>query len=154
VVVSSDLSEWKEAVAWTPGDGLKRVHVLNPPAGVPFFVRVVVAPLSSDLAATPAEMTSALVGTTRWGYKFTSATKFKWSWETGNWSYAKTALDQGVIVLTYDADGNRPEVYREEVVLTFTGKLKGTFRYSEYTHGVEDSGSVSEGTFDLSPIPP
>ena len=36
-------------------------------------------------------------------------------------------------MLTYDEDGNDPAVYREEIVLTFTSPLAGTYLYYEYT---------------------
>ncbi len=94
----------------------------------------------SDLAPTPAVFASIVVGDTITGgeYTFTSATRFLWFDEPGNWRYTKTGVNSATIVFTYDADRNNPNVYREEMRLTFTANNSGRYNYLEY-----DSNSLS-----------
>jgi hypothetical protein len=43
-----------------------------------------------------------------------------------------------LVVFTYDEDGNNPQVYREEVILTFSTATSGSYRYSEFNGAVEN----------------
>ena len=102
------------------------------------------------MSPLPAAFQSQVVGTflPNTPTYFTSATRFIWDGtETGNWSYTKTGLDTALLVFTYDEDGNDPAIYREEIILTYTGKDTGTFRYSEFNGNVEDPASVVTGPF-------
>ena len=101
------------------------------------------------MAPEPSVMSEALVGVTWQGYYFQSPTRFDWSGEGGNWSYQKTGPDGGLLIFTYDEDGNDPGAYREEVVLVFETASSGTYRYSEYVGGIEDPGSVVGSSIDF-----
>jgi hypothetical protein len=107
-----------------------------------------------DLSPTPAQMTARLMGMTWGSYVFKGATRFEWSGSPGNWSYQKTGRNTGLLVFTYDEDNNDPQIYREEVRLTFTSATSGTYRYSEYYHGQEYAPSVVPSVpFALPPSP-
>ena len=133
------------------GDGLSKtqtVSTVGPPVA---FFRVRASQASTGPAPTAAEFTALVVGKTLFTYTFVNATRFNWSGELGNWDYAKASASSGKLVFTYDADGNNPAIYREEITMTFETVTQGTFRYSEFTGNVEDSGSVWTGPFNLGP---
>ena len=75
---------------------------------------------------------------TDYTYRFTSATRFVWSDNTGtyrgDWLYTKTGANTATIVFTYD--GDNPEDYREVIALTFDTGNSGTFDYCEYIDDV------------------
>lgn len=69
------------------------------------------------------------------GYEFVTTNRFDWNGEHGDWSYQKTGPNTGLLVFTYDADGNNPDVYYELMRLTFFTATSGVYRYAEYRDG-------------------
>jgi len=109
-----------------------------------------------DLSPTVEGMAARLVGRTWEGYVFNSPTSFDWEspGHTGNWLYEKTGRQTGLLVFTYDKDGNDPQVYREQMTLTFNREGRGMALYSEYLNGVKRSGRDRFFAFTLpSPEP-
>ncbi|MGJ8643956.1 MAG: hypothetical protein ACSHX9_11150 [Luteolibacter sp.] len=105
---------------------------------------------TEGFAPDVATFQTTVVGQTLEGdYQITSATRFSWFGEQGNWNYAKTGADTGVLVFTYDSNGNDPGAYRELIDLTFTSASGGTAMYSEYNSGALDSGSIENRPFSL-----
>ena len=147
--VSTNLSSWTDWGTVITGDGLSKTQVVSTTSQRVEFFRVRGTQTSAGPAPSDAEFTAVVVGKIILGYSFQNATRFSWFGELGNWDYTRTDSTTGLLVFTYDSDGNNPAVYREEVVLTFQTSTQGTFRYSEYNFGFEDAGSVSTGTFDL-----
>jgi len=144
---SKDLLAWTDVGETVTGtDQVEEVRLSRDADGAVFFR---LQEVQAGLAPTPEEFEQQIVGTTLAGYVFTSATRFDWFGETGNWSYSKTGPDEGLLVFTYDEDNNNPAAYREEIVLTFGTPTAGTFRYSEYYSGFEDPTSVTTGPFAL-----
>lgn len=98
--------------------------------------------------APDAETVAALIpGQTLFGSLFTSATRFDWEGYTGNWSYERVSATEGLLVQTYDAFGNDPGLYREELRLTFVSATSGVFLYR-----IIDQGTVTyeeTDTFDF-----
>ena len=81
------------------------------------------------------------------GSTFTDATRFDWNEYSGNWSYAQSAPNAGVLTQTYDVFDNDPNVYREETLLTFLTTTSGTYVYREYEYGSPVYEEV--GNFDF-----
>lgn len=99
---------------------------------------------------TASEFSSCVVGHFLFQvYRITSATRFSYFNETGNWKYTKTGTTRGVVVFTYDEDNNNPNVFRDEVILTFTSPNSGTERHSEIERGVEKPETVGTSSFFL-----
>ncbi len=146
---SSDLVNWESMGPATAGDGQLASLEFVPMADICWFFRLVITEAPVGLAPTEAEAAALFVGTNWEGYAFSSATRYCWRNECGNWSYEKTGPDTALIVFTYDEDNNNPDIYREEVVLTFTTSTSGQYRYSEFWYGVEDPGSVGMAPFQL-----
>lgn len=98
------------------------------------------------LSPEAAAFSSLIVGKTlaKGNYKILSNTRFSWHGEGGNWVYTKTGDTTAKIVFTYDEDGNNPNVYREEALLTCYGE-RFLYRYSEYYFGAEDLSTISFG---------
>ena len=106
-----------------------------------------IAQNGSNLAPSAEEIAAKLPGRTINGTYFTSATRFNWNGELGNWRYALVSSDVGAITQTYDEDNNDYGQYREVTILTFQTATSGTFVYREYSGGfplAEESG-----TFDF-----
>ena len=55
---------------------------------------------------------------------------------TGNYRYARTGPNTGMLTYTYDVTGNAPNVERSEVLFTFTSVSTGTFVYTHIEGGV------------------
>ncbi len=55
---------------------------------------------------------------------------------TGNYRYARTGPNTGMLTYTYDETGNAPNVERSEVLFTFTSATAGTFVYTHIEGGV------------------
>lgn len=93
----------------------------------------------------PAEATvlATLPGKTINNTVFTSASRFNWNGELGNWTYQVVSPDVGKITQTYDEDGNNSNIYREETLLNFSSETTGNAVYTEYYEGVPDP-SVSQ----------
>ncbi len=144
---SADLDDWQSAGPAKAGDGQTAIHEIElPTAGARFFR----LSITGGNAPTETVAMALFVGTTLGGgYNFSTSTRFDWRGEDGNWSYEKTGPDTALLVFTYDEDGNNPELYREEVVLTFTTPKSGSYRYSEYNRGTENPRSVSVSPFSL-----
>ena len=138
---SDDLLTWEPLSAGTPGDGSPIEHEVGEANGGSGFFRVLVTEAPGGWAPTPAEAVALLVGTEFEGYQFLSATRFNWFGEGGNWSYSQTGPNSGLLVFTYDEDGNNPAVWREEVWLTFTAPGLGTYVYKEFDGGAETYSS-------------
>jgi hypothetical protein len=148
--VSTNLSSWADLGTVIAGDGSSKTQVVSTAGQRMSFFRIQATATSTGPAPSDTEFTAVVVGKNVLGYSFLNATRFNWFGELGNWDYTKTGSTTGKLVFTYDEDGNNPAIYREEVVLTFQTSTQGTFRYSEFNFGVEDTGSVSTGPFDLS----
>jgi hypothetical protein len=137
---------WEGPLATVSGSNTTQ-QVTAPTAGQPmryFQVR------GFEMAPEPADFHAQMVGTTLPGTLtyLDSATRHTYDGtEPGDWSYTKTGLDSAKLVFTYDEDGNDPAVYREEIILFYTGKDTGSSRYSEFNSDVEDPGSVATDTF-------
>lgn len=101
----------------------------------------------SDLAPGAVDFQNQVVGgmLADTNYRMTSATRFSWFGQTGDWTYTKNDADSATIIFTYDAYANSPAIYREEISLTFTGKGTGTYDYCEYNFNVCDSESEIMG---------
>jgi len=146
---SADLDSWEVLEAARAGNGQTATHEVVPTDGSWFF-RLVITETPAGLAPTREDAVELLVGETLGdGYRFQSETRFDWNGDAGNWSYEKTGPDTALLVFTYDEDGNNPDVYREEVVLTFSTPTSGTLRYSVFYNGLELPGSVSTGPFSF-----
>jgi len=144
---SHDLIDWEETGLSKNGDGLTAVHEVGPAEAVPKFFRLIVRDAVSEWAPSLSEMAEILVGSVQFSYSFTSPTRFAWNNEPGEWRYEKTGPNAGLIVLSYDEDGNDPGVYREELVLTFNSALAGDYLYYEYSYGRRTY--TTWGTFTL-----
>jgi hypothetical protein len=142
---STDLAEWVETGGPIVGGSAIEEVELGALTGGGDFYRLRVD--AAELAPSPAQFEAMIVGTLFSGYRFTSPTRFDWNGEAGDWAYSKTGPDTGVLVLTYDEDGNDPSRYREEMVLTFSSPTAGSYRYSEYWMGTEIPSSVGTGSF-------
>jgi hypothetical protein len=149
IEMSQNLQDWGPPTWSGAGDGQGAAYEVSMEAAPLGFFRLVVRESSSGFAPEGSVMSEALVGVTWQGYEFQSPTRFDWMGEGGNWSYQKTGPDEGLLIFTYDEDGNNPGVYREEVVLVFETASSGTYRYSEYVGGIEDPGSVAGGSMDF-----
>lgn len=147
VQASSDLVTWADAGPANAGDGQVAHQAVGSVDGVCRFYRLVVTDAPVELAPTPVRMAELLVGKKQFGYSFTSAARFAWNAEAGNWNYTKTGADAGLLVLTYDEDSNNGSLYREEIALKFTTTSGGTYQYSEYTH--DALTYTSSGMFTL-----
>ena len=55
---------------------------------------------------------------------------------TGNYRYARTGPNTGMLTYTYDETGNAPNVERSEVLFTFTSATAGTFVYTHIEGGM------------------
>ena len=55
---------------------------------------------------------------------------------TGNYRYARTGPNTGMLTYTYDDTGNAPNVERSEVLFTFTSATAGTFVYTHIEGGM------------------
>jgi hypothetical protein len=143
--VSTNLTSWNDLGTLITGDGLSRTQTVSTVGQEMAFFRVRASQVSAGIAPTKTEFTALVIGKTLFTYTFVDATRFNWSGEPGNWVYATTSASTGKLVFTYDADGNNPATYREEIVMTFQTATQGTFRYSEFSGNVEDSGSVQTG---------
>jgi hypothetical protein len=108
-----------------------------------------------DLSPTVEAMAARLVGRAWEGYVFTGETRFDWEspGHTGDWHYEKTGRQTGLLVFTYDQDGNDPQVYREQITLTFNREDRGMALYSEYVNGVKRSSRDRFFSFTLPPEP-
>jgi len=144
---SLDLNHWDPPVWSHAGDGQVASYEVSLADAVLRFYRLAVRGPDAGLAPEPSVITDALAGVTWQGYNFQDATRFDWQGEPGNWTYEKTGPNTGLLVFTYDEDGNNAAAYREEVILEFETPTTGTYRYSEYLHGIEDPGSVSGSAF-------
>jgi len=102
---------------------------------------------ASNLAPSVETMTALLPGQRVEGTSFTSATRFDWYGQQGDWSYVRTSTNVGTLTQTYDEDGNDPNVYREVVTLTFLTATTGTYVYREYDSNALDY--VQSRTFDF-----
>lgn len=149
--VSTNLTTWNDLGTLITGDGLSRTQNVSTVGQPMAFFRVRASQASAGTAPTDAEFTALVIGKTLFTYTFVNATRFNWSGELGNWDYTKTSASFGKLVFTYDADGNNPAIYREEIAMTFETVTQGTYRYSEFNGNVEDSGSVWTGPFNLGP---
>ncbi len=150
IQVSADLEDWADLGVALEGDGLPATHLLADPQVPRGFYRLSVTDNPVELAPTAEQFQELVVGTSIYTYDFVSTTRFEWFDETGNWSYTKTGEDTAKLVLTYDEDLNDPDVYREEILMTFTSPTSGTARYSEYDGSIEVPSSVQLLPFDLS----
>jgi hypothetical protein len=148
---STNLNDWSDLGNAIVGDGLTLTQIVSTAVHSKAFFRVRAWQAAGGPAPSDTEFTQAVVGKTLLGYQFVSATRFVWVSEWGNWDYTRINNTTGKLVFTYDEDSNDPEVYREECLLTFVTSTTGTFRYSEFNYGFEDSGSVATGPFDLGP---
>jgi hypothetical protein len=146
---SPNLSNWVPLGPAKTGDGQPASQEIVSSAEATRFFRLVITETPAGFAPTETEAASLFVGTTWEGYAFSSATRYCWRTDCGNWSYEKTGPDTALIVFTYDEDDNNPQVYREEAVLTFTSPTSGSYRYSEIWYGMEDPDSVSTAPFNL-----
>lgn len=146
---SSDLKDWEGVEPARAGDGLLASHEIAAIGEGMRFFRLWITATLVDLAPNESEAIEMFVGTTFEGYAFTSATRFHWFGEGGEWSYEKTGPDTALVVFTYDEDGNNAQVYREEVRLTFATPTSGSYRYSEFNGGIEDPRSVSSAPFSF-----
>jgi hypothetical protein len=109
-------------------------------SGAPFSLIGTVAPSSSEFAAL---VVGGYLANT--DYFITSANRFSWFGENGNWSYVRTGANTATLTYTYDEDANNPNIYREEALLTFTTASTGTYNYGEYNSNVLDGSSVVSG---------
>ena len=66
---------------------------------------------------------------------------------TGNYRYARTGPNTGMLTYTYDVTGNAPNVERSEILFTFTSVSAGTFVYT-HTEGGVILGPL-RGSFEL-----
>ncbi len=149
---ATDLGAWGAALLSKSGDGQTVLHDVDTSAAPARFFRLVVEDSAGGLAPSQEEAAELLVGGSWGGYEFVSTNRFDWNGEDGDWSYQKTGPNTGLLVFTYDADGNNPNVYREEVVMDFVTETTCNYRYSEYNGGVEAPGSVNTGVLDLSSV--
>jgi len=150
IQVSADLEDWADLGLALEGDGIPATHLLADPQVPRGFYRLSITDNLVELAPTAEQFQELVVGTSIYTYDFVSSTRFEWFDETGNWSYTKTGADKAKLVLTYDEDQNDPDVYREEILMTFASPTSGTARYSEYYGSVEIPSSVQLLPFDLS----
>ena len=150
LVSATDLQTWGASLLSKTGDGQTILHELDTSADAVQFFRLVVQDSPGGLAPTLDRATELLVGGTWAGYDFNTTNRFDYQGENGNWTYQKTGPDTGLLVFTYDSDGNNANVYREEVVLEFVTETTCNYRYSEYNGGVEDPESIGTGFLDLS----
>ena len=144
---SSNLVDWADTGGILTGAAGLQELTIGPLAAPRMFYRLGLT--SSDVAPEVSQFRSLIVGTVFAGYEFTSATRFNWRGEGGNWAYTKTGPGTGLLVLTYDEDGNDPATYREEMKLTFATPTTGTYRYAEYWMSLEIPSSVTTGAFSL-----
>ncbi len=98
----------------------------------------------ADYLAPDAELVAELLPErTIDGTYFINSTRFDWQGYTGNWTYERNSVNEGVLIKTYDLYSNNPSEYREETHFNFTTASSGTYIYREYDSGVliyEDSG--------------
>jgi len=99
--------------------------------------------LAPEVATVAAKLPGQSINQTT----FLSTTRFDWNGETGNWIYTKVSANAGTLTQTYDDDGNNPNVYREETLMTFTTATSGTYIYREYDGGALDFQTT--GNFDF-----
>lgn len=122
-------------------------HAIFTVAAIVTFLFVTPELNASDLAPSVETITALLPGQRVNDTSFTSATRFDWYGEQGNWSYNRTSTNVGSLTQTYDEDGNDPDVYREVVTLTFLTATTGTYVYREYDSNV--LVYQQNGTFDF-----
>ena len=122
-------------------------HAMFIVAAIVTFLFVTPELNASDLAPSVETITALLPGQRVNDTSFTSATRFDWYGEQGNWSYNRTSTNVGSLTQTYDEDGNDPDVYREVVTLTFLTATTGTYVYREYDSNV--LVYQQNGTFDF-----
>jgi hypothetical protein len=102
---------------------------------------------STGLAPSVETMIARLPGQVIFDVSFTSATRFSWNGMLGNWSYEWIGASVGKLTQTYDKDGNNPDIYREETILTFSSASTGSFLYREYNNNLK-TFEIS-GAFDF-----
>jgi hypothetical protein len=122
-------------------------HAIFTVAAIATFLFVTPELNASNLAPSVETMTALLPGQRVEGTSFTSATRFDFYGEQGNWSYNRTSTNVGSLTQTYDEDGNDPDVYREVVTLTFLTATTGTYVYRQYDSKVLEY--EQNGTFDF-----
>lgn len=147
--VSTNLTTWEDLGTTITGDGLSRTQTVSTVGQPMAFFRISASQISVGTAPTDAEFTALVIGKTLFTYTFVNATRFNWFGEPGNWDYVATGPSSGKLVFTYDEDGNNPAVYREEIAMVFETVTQGTYRYSEFSGNIENSGSVGTGPFNL-----
>ena len=68
--------------------------------------------------------------------------------ERGRWTAVSVGVDQIRLTQTYDEDGNDPQTYREESLVTFDGTTTVALNYREFDAGQLDFEVNTTVTFD------